>query len=271
MKYYICAIAKNEHLYLEEWLSHHLSIGFDEITIIEDYESLSHKSITDKFPSDKVHLIPASEHFNSLQNKGESGWKRQMRAYNKFIYNHKSDNAWVAFIDIDEYIMIDEGETLDSIVSYLDECGYNSVAIFWKCYNANGHITRPKEGIVKSYTHYIDASNTKSSKYKQNFFSLYKAFVKLDNNFTCFSHDVHTTDRLTDIDGVPVTLYDRDVTRDPKYDKLHINHYFTKSWEDWCVRISRGNMHVGIRNYREFFDLNPDLDKFKSTLLKIIK
>ena len=45
MKHYktaICAILKNEHQYLDEWIRHHLDIGFDEIYLYEDFGSKSH-------------------------------------------------------------------------------------------------------------------------------------------------------------------------------------------------------------------------------------
>ena len=31
MKVYLCALAKNEHPYINEWVSHYLKLGFDKI------------------------------------------------------------------------------------------------------------------------------------------------------------------------------------------------------------------------------------------------
>ena len=46
MKCTICAIIKNEHLFLDEWIGRHLDIGFDSIFFYGDLESDSHKEIT---------------------------------------------------------------------------------------------------------------------------------------------------------------------------------------------------------------------------------
>ena len=58
------AILKNEHQYLDEWIRHHLDIGFDEIYLYEDFGSKSHSIITDKYSS--VHLIQVSENFDEM-------------------------------------------------------------------------------------------------------------------------------------------------------------------------------------------------------------
>ena len=46
MKTAICVIIKDEQEYLDEWISHHLKLGIDEIFLYEDYGSMSHSPIT---------------------------------------------------------------------------------------------------------------------------------------------------------------------------------------------------------------------------------
>ena len=55
--------------------------------------------------------------------------------------------------------------------------------------------------------------------------------------------------------------------------KAHINHYFTKSWEEWKRKIlDRGDAMPGHRKIDEFFLLNPDLNDIKDKLIsEIIK
>ena len=100
MKYLICAILKNEHKYLAEWIDYHLSLGFDDIYLVEDYGSISHKEITDKYPN--VHLTTCDDYF-IVKRDYDLGNRRQNRVYQKFITNHKNE-GWCAFIDIDEFI-----------------------------------------------------------------------------------------------------------------------------------------------------------------------
>ena len=45
----ICAIIKNEHRFLEEWIEWHFSIGFNAVHLFEDKGSDSHEDICNKY------------------------------------------------------------------------------------------------------------------------------------------------------------------------------------------------------------------------------
>jgi hypothetical protein len=126
MKYLICSIIKNEHRYLAEWIEHHLSLGFTDIYLFEDFGSDSHSEITDKYP--QVHLNTCDNYF-TIKRDYDLGWARQTRLYQKFLNEHHID-GWCAFIDIDEYIFLNNGYTLDLLTQeYSNETG---IALFWK-------------------------------------------------------------------------------------------------------------------------------------------
>lgn len=55
---------------------------------------------------------------------------------------------------------------------------------------------------------------------------------------------------------------------DKTYAKAQLNHYFTKSWEDWKERIfTRGDLRPGNRKLSDFFDYNPDMLDIKDELI----
>ena len=39
MKVYVCALAKNEHLYINEWVNHYVKLGVDKIFIFDNDDS----------------------------------------------------------------------------------------------------------------------------------------------------------------------------------------------------------------------------------------
>jgi hypothetical protein len=46
----------------------------------------------------------------------------------------------------------------------------------------------------------------------------------------------------------------------PVYDNIYINHYYTKSYEEWLWKINRGTCDSRCaKKYKEFFWYNPDL------------
>ena len=74
----ICAILKDEHQYLKEWLDYHLNIGIDQIYLYEDITSQTHIEITKDY--DNVHLMSMGD-FIDMKHCLE----KQRDTYNKFI------------------------------------------------------------------------------------------------------------------------------------------------------------------------------------------
>ena len=124
----ICAILKNEHKYLDEWIRHHLDIGFDEIYLYEDFGSKSHSIITDKYSN--VHLIQLSEIFDEIKHLHGN---KQNALYIYFYQNYKNVFDYTAFIDIDEFIMFEDGYGLQALLNDYQE--YNGIFLFLKIYN----------------------------------------------------------------------------------------------------------------------------------------
>ena len=80
MRVVVCAMAKNEHLYINDWVKHYISIGFDTIYIY-DNDDVNKPSITDYIDQKylpKVKIIDI---------RGQSGKCLQNDIYTKFYYD----------------------------------------------------------------------------------------------------------------------------------------------------------------------------------------
>ena len=247
MKTAICVIIKDEHDYLKEWIDHHLNLGIDEIYLYEDYNSKSHSAITEPY-GDKVHLQSIDTIFkenekNFSQKDIKSGSFFQHKLFQWFPIEFKNVFDWVLFIDIDEFLILKE--PLQSFLEeYKDE---SAIYIKWKFYGANGHIKKPQGKVVDNYTKPIPTSFD----YGIN----YKSFVNL-KKYTYWCNPIHG------VEGgkYPITSYGDH--------KGFINHYFTKSWEEWKWKIfSRGDAFPGHRKINEFFILNPELKESKNSFM----
>ena len=242
-----CTIIKDEHQYLEEWINHNINIGFDEIWLFEDYGSKSHKEITDKYPQVKLRRLSSiKKNFNRVRNK-------QSLLYNWFLTNFKTKFDWVAFIDIDEFIMFEEGWNLQKLINEYSDNG--GIYLFWKMYNANGYIDNPKKSVVKTFTQTCD--NLKRDGQKWIFKTLCN--IKYPNQrflgnheamFACSTIGINSRNHIC-------------------YDKAWINHYFTRSWEEWCDRfIKRGDIAKNHRKFDEFFECNKNMIPIKHKLME---
>lgn len=239
-KFYICAIIKDEHNYLAEWIEHHLSLGFDEIYLFEDFGSKSHKEITDNYPQV---VLDTCDNYFEIKRDYDVGWARQTRLYQKFLNEHR-DEGWCAFIDIDEYIVFNDGYTLQSLTEeYKDEYG---IALYWKQFNANGRLYRA-ERVVETYT---QACNCVS----QDTYHAFKSLVNMHKARIFWSQ--HLIEHLADVNGE--TLSHSKPTK-ANFAKVQLNHYFCKSYEDWCDRFVRGDLAPSHRKFEQFFENNPEM------------
>lgn len=249
MRTSICVIIKDEHLYLQEWIEYHLALGFDDIFLFEDYESRPHDDIVSAYP--QVHLTRMSEISPS-----RPSYFRQLWLFRYFVDRYKDQADWCLFTDIDEFLVFDEGYDLQRLVQEYDDAGAPGVALCWKIFNASGHITRPQGSVVESY-HDICRQSDRNGGWD----------IKCLVNMQCVNgsdwQSIHKMRGCLRTDGVdPLCL-----ANNRCYEKAWINHYYTKSWEDWVRRLQRGNMCQNLRTIDEFFYCNPDLQPMADELI----
>lgn len=249
MKCGICAIIKNEQLFLKEWIDWHLSIGFDEIYLCEDIDSISHKDITDQYTN--VRLLQYNDDMSQYETG--HGSFRQYAFYSYFVNKFKDKLDWCAFIDIDEFIHIEGNKNIKELLSDYDE--FDALYVYWKFYNANNHIKRPIGLIQDNYAEEAEIDYFDNGWRYKSITNFNKSSIKMIS-----VHNVATNG---------VNSFKMKTNRIKTYHKIWINHYFTKSWEDWCERfISRGDTYPGHRKIEDFFKLNPSMLEKKDELLK---
>lgn len=248
MKTAICVIIKDELDYLDEWLDYHLNLGIDEIFLYEDYGSLSHSTITEKY-NDRVHLNSIDVLFNSddpSKNVINTGERTQLQLFDYFPKFYRNKFDWILFIDLDEFLILKQ-PLHDLLKEYDDKPG---ILLKWRWYGANGHIKKPEGKVMDNYT----KSVTLTFDYHWN----YKSFMNC-KNWTYWEKSVHK------IHGAVFPLTEFGIH------KAWLNHYFTKSWEEWKFKLlSRGDNFPGHRKINEFFHLNSDMLPLKKQLMSEI-
>lgn len=124
MKTAICAIAKNENDYINDWCEWHINLGFDKIFIFDNNEPET--PFVGNFLKNKtkehVIIIPVN-HFKQFQKQ----------AYNDFYKNFGVNYDWSAFIDIDEFIVLNKNKNIKDFLSNIKD-EFNSVRLNWQIY-----------------------------------------------------------------------------------------------------------------------------------------
>ena len=245
LKTAICVLIKDENDYLDEWLDHHLNLGIDEIFLYEDYGSKSHLDIVKPY-GNRVHLNSIDIMFNSndrRKNIVNNGGRVQVQLFDYFPKIYKDDFDWILFIDLDEFLILKK-PLHDLLKKYSNK---PSIFLKWRWYGASGHKNKPIGKVMDNYTNYVSTTF--------NYWLTFKSFINC-KKFKKWGITIHEA-----IGGVyPLDEYGDHCA--------WINHYFTKSWEEWKIKIlERGDTFPGNRKIMDFFRLNEDMNSIKTDLL----
>ena len=216
----IVLIVKNEARYIREWLEYHFLIGVDHIYIYDnDSTDDIHALLTPYIKNGVVTYIFCP------------GQKLQIPVYNDAIARFGKKNKWMGFIDADEFVVLHNGQNLHTFFeSFEDE---SAVGIHWIMHDSNGHQTTPSTGFVLSnFSRIYKDDNTEVNR---NF----KSFVKPDSVKLCTNpHFMWLKKGLTvNENKIPLTT---PIAQFNSTSKIQINHYFSKSKEEYITKINRG-------------------------------
>jgi len=231
----VCAIAKNEGKYFDEWIEYHKSVGVEKFYIYDNESTDNTREILSKYPFIEYHFIP--------------GIKQQLNAYNDCIKKHKRDTEWIAFIDLDEFIV---PQTFDNIPDFIKSVHKTDlIEINWIVYGSSGHKTYSPVPVMQRFTKHSTPDHPVNN--------CVKSIVNPRRVFRFFSSHSPTLfcGRRTDSDGLKVRP-NSFWTRSRKYDKIKINHYAVKSFEEFCEKQLRGDALFGDDRHRklEYFTRN---------------
>ena len=246
----ICTPIKNETNYLKEWLDWHLNLGITDIYLYEDDNSDSHVTIVSHYENvhlDYINNVLNSEYYKGFNFQKSGSWK-QGYLYEWFFHTFKDKYDWILMIDVDEFLVMKQPlQTL--LQTYKNELG---IMFKWRIMTACRNINKPAGNVMDNYTEV----------YKKGF----------DSNFDTKSMINCRLNKKLEWDKhnhrVKGAIY-------PHKNGTHlayINHYFTKSWEEWKSKLLvRGDLMEGHRKIWQFFTINEDMLNVKDVLLSELK
>lgn len=141
MKIGICAQAKWENSYINEWVKYHLNNGYDIIYLYDNnnIEDEYVGNFIEKEYLDRVKIIDI---------RGKNSLTKEFVVYNKWFKEYKDDVDWCTFIDIDEFVV---GNIRACIKKCPKEC--NFILLNWQMYGDDdiiiGDVNKPVRERIK--------------------------------------------------------------------------------------------------------------------------
>lgn len=244
-KYYasICLIIRNDHEYLEEWLRWHVGQGVEHFYIYDHASEPSIKEFAKALPDglqERLTIIDFSQSHDFAQHD----------AYNHCLKKFGRESRWIGYVDSDEMVRVVDGTDLKTFLKdFEDNAG---LFIGWKTYGANGQRYKSDLPVRERFP-------TESKSTSQQ--GLGKVFVQPYYMRQMLTHNGYTVDGYSVVDENKAPVEDGGAwQKGLTTDKICIDHYYTKSYEEWLAKISRGTCDPYFnRRYEEFFLFNPDL------------
>ena len=241
MKVGICAIIKDCYKpYLLEWFNYHRSIGVDYFFI---YDNESDMPIGDTL---ERYFLPGMEgiHVETI-----TGQVKQLAAYNKCLDDIKSGVLpffcdHLAFIDDDEFIICYNNDIKETLKEYEE---FSGLGISWRIFGSSGIKEKTPEGQRTKFTQHTTSDFPANRHIKSIVNPLLAEQAAGPHSFK-YSKGCCV--------NVNKEIIENNFTT-PIYKKIWLDHYFTRSIEEWNEKVLRGRSDVNVtRTLSEFYDID---------------
>ena len=215
----IVGIVKNEANYLAEWLEFHLMMGAGHIYLYDNGSSDRSGEVTQAFEAAGEVTVIAWPTLPAAS--------PQLSAYADAVNRFGGRWRWMAFIDVDEFLYPAEGDTLTGTLErrYGDLPG---LEVPWRNFGFGGHDRTPAMPVIAAYTRRASGPATATRHLKK-----VKSIVD-----PAAIAGIRTAHHFPYRRGAPLRLA-------PGDEPIRLNHYFTRSREEFETKLGAGNVFWG--------------------------
>lgn len=229
----IVLIVRNEARHIAEWAQFHHAAGMGAFFVYDNGSTDGTiEAIRAALPAEALTVIPWR------QPRFRTTWGRevhnQVLAYAHALMNFGPAYRWMAFIDVDEFVVPVAAQSIPQALAGLEDVAH--ISLPWHMFGRNGHEMPPEGGVVQNYLHRADP-------------------LKLTHgrNFKCLVDPARVTEvgvHGFGIDGgfegvndagQKAAHKDRDKPGFYSRQRLQLNHYYTRSNAELQAKIGRGS------------------------------
>ncbi|MCF0069479.1 glycosyltransferase family 92 protein [Dyadobacter sp. CY261] len=243
----VCCIIKDENEYLEEWLEYHRKIGVAHFFIYDNGSKVPVKQFIKTLNYSEVTTVTDMP-----------GQNKHVKAYQHCIDSFGHLSKWIAFIDMDEFIVpkTDNPELPEFLKMYED---YGGLGVSWQIFGSNNHVHKPAGSQLENFTRRAEVSfhpnrHIKSIVQPKWVASAYKSHCfRYKAGFFCVNEHFMQID---------------DATTDVSVDTIQLNHYYCRSLEEYQQKVERGISDTKRkRKLEEFHNHDRDANAVEDTTI----
>ncbi len=212
------AIIKDEAAYIEEWLTYHILIGFEHFYIFDNGSTDTTAKVLEPYIK-----------YGYVTYIYWPVFPGQFDAYGYAIKIFGPHSKWMAFFDIDEFFVLKQHESLPALLDTVDA---DQLLVSWRFYGHSGHRSKPDGLVIENYTGC-----------DPDLAPVVKCIVRPSKAYVMFVHNCSTTSGKTVNDTGLVIKEDWMLPTEHRSEQfVCMNHYFTRSYEEYEQKIHRGQV-----------------------------
>lgn len=231
MRIWVCALAKNEHKYINEWVKHYIDMKVSHIVIYDNDDIDEAKNIAD-FIDNRY-----KKYVEIINIRGYHEKNLQARIYTDFYNKYNKQFDWCCFFDIDEFLT--GVSNIQLLLSDIKLFRAKQIRVKWRLFGDDDIIERDTtKPVLNAFNKVIKKSLSRDLKRKCELHNQAKCIVK--GGLRCvYFNSVHYISDMTM--KLPTELlpsgkecYGKVAILD-NYDNetIYLNHYMTKSLSEF--------------------------------------
>lgn len=247
----LCCVAKDEPD-IREWVEYHHDMGVGKFYLFDNNSSIPLINYIQDYVASGLVEYSVFTHLSypDMLKEHQTG---QVYIFDKCLQDFGHRHTFMGFIDSDEYInVVNKSLSIIDILKSYES--YGALTLNWMMFGTSGHVTRPTGGVLASYskcyatytvkalvnTNYTIASNRQNP--HQFLYSNGKKAVDTNLHIVSSAHN-------------PPGYVDPPMNS-TLFKVIYINHYNTRSEEDFKSKVSRGRFNLKIHpvNYTAQID-----------------
>lgn len=247
----VCVISKWEEQYLQEYVDHYKSLGFDNIVFYDNNDLGDDK---------QYHILKSyiDEGFVIYKDwRGKTGSWVQKESYLDCLKTYKDDFEWIAFFDADEFLELKKCDNIHQFLSAPEYRNFAEVHISWLIYDDNDLVYNDGRPLKERFTRPAIVNrakvfgksivNTKVCKPVFPFKSVHFPFIDNIRNKACNPNG-------NIIGDIKISLVQPFMGS-----KAVIRHYYFKTVEEGIKKVTRGEVnprgvHENVSKYEDRLD-----------------
>ena len=243
----ICTIGKGENNYIKEFIIHYIKFGVNKIFLYDNNninDERFEEVINDYIKNGFVEIFNFRG-FRQPQHKFMNDcYKKNYQKYD-----------WLIFYDIDEFIYL---HNYKNIQKFLNQKLFNDcevICLNWIEHTDNNKLYYENKSLIERFKE-IENLCRKCKKYPQ-----VKPILRghIPNIRINHLHTINNNLKICNGFGHKKKIFNSLKTKEPDYKKYYINHYFSKSTEEFIKKINRGDAlfsNSSLIRIRKYYEIN---------------